>query len=133
MRVIGYARRNPEEPITEVTEQLTRIQSFCRARDYDLVRTYTDACEGDTMLRPGLQEMLADTAGNPQAGPDKQIHAVVTTTMAVLSTHIVDTWQLLTGELAGDRQIQLVTIDGVMDGDTPAGLVVMRALLGVQG
>lgn len=131
MRVVGYVRRRPDQPLGDLLEHETRIQAFCTARGYELVQTYADTADGDSMIRPGLVKLLDDTALDGDPPVHAAIDAVITTSVAQLTTQICDLWHLLVGEFSSERHICLITVDGVIDGDTAAGLVVMQALLGV--
>lgn len=64
MRVCGYTRVSTLEQSIEgysISEQEARLQKYCEAQGWKLIKIYTDAGKtGATMNRPALKEMLED-------------------------------------------------------------------------
>ena len=62
MRVLGYARVSTENQLENysIPQQQSRLESYCHAKGWELLNTYTDGgCSGGTLERPALQELLA--------------------------------------------------------------------------
>jgi DNA invertase Pin-like site-specific DNA recombinase len=65
MNVYGYARVSTLMQNLDV--QITKIKEYCKYKDFDLIRIYTDKASGKNFERPGFQEMMSmiETKDNP--------------------------------------------------------------------
>lgn len=63
MRVIAYARVSTNHQSIDI--QQDEIEKFCKFRNFDLVRFYSDKASGKNTDRPGFQKMLKDLEHNP--------------------------------------------------------------------
>lgn len=65
MNVYGYARVSTL--MQDLDVQIDKIKEYCRYKDFDLIRIYTDKATGKNMDRPGFQEMISmiETKDNP--------------------------------------------------------------------
>ena len=65
--VVGYARVSTENQIENysIDEQIERLQSYCKAKDWTLLKTYVDGgYSGGNTERPSLQQGLKAIGGN---------------------------------------------------------------------
>jgi len=65
MNVYGYARVSTL--IQDLDVQIDQIKKYCKYKDFDLIRIYTDKASGKNLEREGFQEMLSmiKTKNNP--------------------------------------------------------------------
>jgi DNA invertase Pin-like site-specific DNA recombinase len=65
MNVYGYARVSTL--MQDLDVQIEKIKEYCKYKDFNLIRIYTDKATGKNMDRPGFQEMISmvETKNNP--------------------------------------------------------------------
>jgi len=115
LRVAGYARVSTEEQGQQgvsLSAQRERIEGYCTARNWHLLRIYTDVASGKDMKRPGLQQLLEEAKRGA-------FEVVVFTKLDRLSRRVLD-WGRLQEEM---RQVEvgLVSIGEGLDDTTPMG------------
>lgn len=120
--VVGYARVSTENQIENysIDEQIERLQSYCKAKDWTLLKTYVDGgYSGGNTERPSLQQML-------KAIRDNEIDAVVVYKLDRLSRSQKDTLTLIEDEFLA-HGTDFVSINENFDTSTPFG----RAMIGI--
>lgn len=122
MLVFGYVRVSTENQLENysIEEQVQRIEAYCKAKDWGLLKIYTDGgFSGGNTDRPALQQML-------QAIRENHIDAVVVYKLDRLSRSQKDTLTLIEDAfLAYDTDF--VSINENFDTSTPFG----RAMIGI--
>lgn len=122
MMVVGYARVSTENQIENysIDEQIERLQSYCKAKDWVLLKTYIDGgYSGGNTDRPALQQMLA-------AIRETSIDAVLVYKLDRLSRSQKDTLTLIEDEFLSSGT-DFVSINENFDTSTPFG----RAMIGI--
>jgi site-specific DNA recombinase len=122
MMVVCYARVSTENQLENysIEEQIERLKSYCKAKDWTLLKTYVDGgYSGGNTDRPALQQMLA-------AIRETQIDAVVVYKLDRLSRSQKDTLTLIEDEFLS-HGTDFVSINENFDTSTPFG----RAMIGI--
>ena len=120
--VCGYVRVSTENQLENysIDEQVERIKSYCKAKDWDLLKIYTDGgYSGGNTNRPGLQQMLADIQ-------NKLVNAVVVYKLDRLSRSQKDTLTLIEDSFLA-YNVDFISINENFDTSTPFG----RAMIGI--
>ncbi len=120
--VFGYVRVSTENQLENysIDEQVQRIQSYCLAKDWVLLKTYTDGgFSGGNTDRPALQQLLAAVRQQP-------IDAVVVYKLDRLSRSQKDTLTLIEDEFLA-HNTDFVSINENFDTSSPFG----RAMIGI--
>lgn len=120
--VVGYARVSTENQLENysIEEQIERLKSYCRAKDWALLKTYVDGgYSGGNTDRPALQQML-------DAIRETRIDAVVVYKLDRLSRSQKDTLTLIEDEFLA-HGTDFVSINENFDTSTPFG----RAMIGI--
>lgn len=122
MMVVGYARVSTDNQLENysIPEQVERLEAYCAAKDWVLLKTYTDGgFSGGSTNRPALQQML-------EAIRNGGIDAVVVYKLDRLSRSQKDTLTLIEDELLS-YGTDFVSINENFDTSTPFG----RAMIGI--
>lgn len=122
MMVFGYARVSTDNQLDNysIPEQVQRIEAYCAAKGWVLLKTYTDGgYSGGTTDRPALRQMLSALREN-------QVDAVVVYKLDRLSRSQKDTLTLIEDELLA-HGTDFVSINENFDTSTPFG----RAMIGI--
>lgn len=117
-----YVRVSTENQLENysIDEQISRLKAYCKAKDYVIVKFYTDGgYSGGNTNRPALQQMLKDI----QAGG---IDTVVVYKLDRLSRSQKDTLNLIEDSFLANN-IDFVSINENFDTSTPFG----RAMIGI--
>lgn len=120
--VFGYARVSTENQIENysIDEQTERIQSYCKAKGWNLLHTYIDGgFSGGNTERPALQSML-------EAVRKGESDAVVVYKLDRLSRSQKDTLTLIEDEFLAHKT-DFVSINENFDTSSPFG----RAMIGI--
>lgn len=120
--VAGYARVSTDNQLENysIQEQIERLQAFCAAKGWVLVKTYTDGgYSGGNINRPALQQMLESV----RAG---HIDIVLVYKLDRLSRSQKDTLTLIEDEILS-HGADFVSICENFDTSTPFG----RAMIGI--
>lgn len=120
--VFGYVRVSTENQLENysIDEQVQRIESYCKAKGWVLLKIYTDGgYSGGNTDRPALQQML-------QAIKENSIDAVVVYKLDRLSRSQKDTLTLIEDEFLS-HDTDFVSINENFDTSTPFG----RAMIGI--
>lgn len=122
MMVCGYVRVSTENQLENysIDEQVQRIQSYCQAKDWVLLKIYTDGgFSGGNTDRPALQQMLT-------AVREQRVDAVVVYKLDRLSRSQKDTLTLIEDDLLANHT-DFVSINENFDTSSPFG----RAMIGI--
>lgn len=122
MLVFGYVRVSTENQLENysIDEQVQRIEAYCKAKDWALLKMYTDGgFSGGNTDRPALQQML-------QAIQENHIDAVVVYKLDRLSRSQKDTLTLIEDAFL-KYHTDFVSINENFDTSTPFG----RAMIGI--
>lgn len=122
MRVLGYARVSTENQLENYSlpQQQGRLEAYCKAKGWELLKTYTDGgCSGGTLERPALQELLREVR---RGGVD----AVLVYKLDRLSRSQKDTLTLIEDEFLKNGT-DFISINENFDTSTPFG----RAMIGM--
>lgn len=122
MMVFGYVRVSTENQLENysIEEQTTRLEAYCAAKDWVLLKTYIDGgYSGGNTDRPALQEMMA-------AIKENKVDAVVVYKLDRLSRSQKDTLTLIEDEFLANGT-DFVSINENFDTSTPFG----RAMIGI--
>ena len=123
MIVAGYSRVSTSEQAEHgysIKEQEERIKAYCQAKDWTLLRIYSDpGYSGAKTDRPGLQAMISDV----NAG---QIDAVLVYKLDRLSRSQKDALYLIE-DVFLKSGVQFISISENFDTSTPLG----RAMVGI--
>lgn len=120
--VFGYVRVSTENQLENysIEEQIERLNSYCKAKDWILLKTYTDGgYSGGNTDRPALQALLRDIKEN-------NVNAVVVYKLDRLSRSQKDTLTLIEDEFLKNG-VDFVSINENFDTSTPFG----RAMIGI--
>lgn len=123
LRVAGYARVSTDEQRergVSLAAQKERIEAQCLARNWLLLRTYTDVASGKDLKRDSLTKLLKDA----EAG---EIEAVVITKLDRLSRRMLDFAQVQVN--LQQRNIALVSITEGFDDTTPVGRAMANVIM----
>lgn len=117
-----YVRVSTENQLENysIDEQISRLKAYCKAKDYVIVKIYTDGgYSGGNINRPALQQMLKDI----KAG---SIDSVVVYKLDRLSRSQKDTLTLIEDSFLS-QNVDFVSINENFDTSTPFG----RAMIGI--
>lgn len=120
--VFGYVRVSTENQLENysIDEQVQRIQNYCQAKDWILLKIYTDGgFSGGNTDRPALQQMLTAIRQQP-------IDAVVVYKLDRLSRSQKDTLTLIEDEFLA-HNTDFVSINENFDTSSPFG----KAMIGI--
>lgn len=121
-RVACYVRVSTENQLENysIDEQTDRLKAFCKAKDLNIVKLYTDGgYSGGNMNRPGLQQMLKDIKG-------KHIDMIIVYKLDRLSRSQKDTLTLIEDEFLS-KDVDFVSMSENFDTSTPFG----KAMIGI--
>lgn len=122
IRAACYVRVSTENQIENysIDEQISRLKAYCQAKDYVLVKIYTDGgWSGGNINRPALQQLLKDI----QSGG---IDSVVVYKLDRLSRSQKDTLNLIEDSFLA-YNVDFVSVNENFDTSTPLG----RAMIGI--
>ncbi len=123
MRIILYVRVSTQEQAKEgysIEEQIERLQKFCEAHKWIVVKIYTDAgYSGGNMDRPALQDLIRDV----KAG---KADKVLVYKLDRLSRSQKDTLELIE-DIFLKNNVDFVSMNENFDTATPFG----RAMIGI--
>lgn len=122
MMVVGYARVSTDNQTENysIDEQIERLRSYCKAKDWALLKTYVDGgYSGGNTDRPALQQML-------EAIKETSVDAVVVYKLDRLSRSQKDTITLIEDEFLS-HGTDFVSINENFDTSTPFG----KAMIGI--
>lgn len=122
IRCACYVRVSTENQLDNfsIEEQMDRLTAYCKAKDYSIVKFYTDGgYSGGNMNRPALQQMLADI-------DKKQINMVIVYKLDRLSRSQKDTLTLIEDKFLANH-IDFISVNENFDTSTPFG----RAMIGI--
>ena len=122
IRCACYVRVSTENQLENysIDEQIDRLKSYCKAKDYTIVKFYTDGgYSGGNMNRPALQQMLKDI----QAG---YIDTVAVYKLDRLSRSQKDTLTLIEDSFLANK-VDFISVNENFDTSTPFG----RAMIGI--
>lgn len=120
--VFGYVRVSTENQLENysIEEQVQRIEAYCKAKGWTLLKTYTDGgYSGGNIDRPALQQML-------KAIREGKADAVVVYKLDRLSRSQKDTLTLIEDEFL-THDTDFISINENFDTSTPFG----RAMIGI--
>lgn len=121
-KVACYVRVSTESQIENysIDEQIDRLNSYCKAKDYFIYNTYVDGgYSGGNTNRPGLQLMLTDAH-------KKKFEAVIVYKLDRLSRSQKDTLTLIEDEFLKNN-LDFISVCENFDTTTPFG----RAMIGI--
>ncbi|MDO5396601.1 MAG: recombinase family protein [bacterium] len=123
MKVALYPRVSTLEQAREgwsIGEQIERMKAYCAAKGWDVYKSYTDAgFSGASMIRPGLQSMIADIKGG-------KIDLVLVYKLDRLSRSQKDTLYLIEDVFLANN-VHFASLTENFDTSTPFG----RAMVGI--
>lgn len=122
IRCACYVRVSTENQLENysIDEQISRLKAYCKAKDYVIVKIYTDGgYSGGNINRPALKQMLKDI----QAGG---VDSVVVYRLDRLSRSQKDTLNLIEDSFLA-QNVDFVSINENFDTSTPFG----RAMIGI--
>lgn len=122
IRCACYVRVSTENQLENysIEEQISRLKAYCKAKDYVIVKIYTDGgYSGGNINRPALQQMLKDILS-------KSIDSVVVYKLDRLSRSQKDTLNLIEDNFLA-HNVDFVSVNENFDTSTPFG----RAMIGI--
>jgi site-specific DNA recombinase len=122
IRCACYVRVSTENQLENysIDEQIHRLEAYCRAKDYTIVKFYTDGgYSGGDMHRPALQQMLIDIQ-------NEMIDSVIVYKLDRLSRSQKDTLTLIEDNFL-TYNVDFISINENFDTTTPFG----RAMIGI--
>lgn len=120
--VFGYVRVSTENQLENysIEEQISRLKSYCAAKDMILLKIYTDGgYSGGNTDRPALKQMLADIK-------TVNVDAVLVYKLDRLSRSQKDTLTLIEDEFLA-HDVDFISINENFDTSTPFG----KAMIGM--
>lgn len=120
--VFGYVRVSTENQLENysIEEQISRLKSYCAAKDMALLKIYTDGgYSGGNTDRPALKQMLADIK-------TVRVDAVLVYKLDRLSRSQKDTLTLIEDEFLA-HDVDFISINENFDTSTPFG----KAMIGM--
>jgi len=125
-KVFGYVRVSTDNQLENysIDEQVERIQSYCKAKGWMLLKVYTDGgFSGGNTERPALQQMISEIERG-------KIDAVVVYKLDRLSRSQKDTLTLIEDSfLAHDTDF--ISINENFDTSSPFGRAMIGIVVGV--
>ncbi len=118
----GYVRVSTDNQLENysIDEQIDRLAAYCKAKDWGLVKIYTDGgFSGGNTNRPALQQMLEDIK-------KADVDAVIVYKLDRLSRSQKDTLMLIEDEFLSN-DVDFISINENFDTSTPFG----RAMIGI--
>ncbi|MDO4275910.1 MAG: recombinase family protein [Eubacteriales bacterium] len=122
IRCACYVRVSTENQLDNfsVEEQIDRLTAYCKAKDYPIVKFYTDGgYSGGNLNRPALQQMLDDIN-------KKYINMVIVYKLDRLSRSQKDTLSLIEDSFLANG-VDFISLNENFDTSTPVG----RATIGM--
>lgn len=120
--VFGYVRVSTENQLENysIDEQIDRLNSYCKAKDWTLIKIYTDGgYSGGNINRPALKQMLSDIKNT-------SVDIVLVYKLDRLSRSQKDTLTLIEDEFLANK-VDFVSINENFDTSTAFG----RAMIGI--
>lgn len=120
--VFGYIRVSTDNQLENysIDEQIDRLTAYCKAKDWVLVKIYTDGgFSGGNTNRPALRQMLEDIK-------KVDVDAVIVYKLDRLSRSQKDTLMLIEDEFLSSN-VDFISINENFDTSTPFG----RAMIGI--
>ncbi|WP_304509232.1 recombinase family protein [Anaerotignum sp.] len=120
--VFGYVRVSTDNQLENysIDEQIARLTAYCKAKDWILVKIYTDGgFSGGNTNRPALRQMLEDVK-------KVEVDAVIVYKLDRLSRSQKDTLMLIEDEFLFN-DVDFISINENFDTSTPFG----RAMIGI--
>lgn len=121
-RVACYVRVSTENQLENysIEEQTDRLKAYCKAKDWEIYRFYTDGgYSGGNIDRPALQQLLKDISNN-------YIELVVVYKLDRLSRSQKDTLTLIEDDFLANN-VDFVSMSENFDTSTPFG----KAMIGI--
>lgn len=122
LKAVGYVRVSTEEQAKEgisLDAQEARVEAFCEAKDWKLLRIYRDeGISGKDLNRPGVQALIRDLKSNG-------VDVVVTVKLDRLTRSIRDLGALIEDLFEG---VALACIEEGLDSATNGGELVINLL-----
>jgi len=122
LKAVGYIRVSTEEQAKEgvsLEVQESRIRSYCKAKDWELVKVYRDEGEsGKDLKRRGVQSLLEDLKGNG-------VDVVVVLKLDRLTRSIRDLGTLIEDLFDG---VNLASVEESLDSSTANGRMIVNLL-----
>ena len=123
IRCACYVRVSTDNQLENysIKEQTERLTAFCKAKDYLIVKFYTDgAFSGGSINRPALQQMLGDIEKG-------LIDAVIVYKLDRLSREQKDTLMLIEDKFLANH-VDFISLCENFDTSTPFGLAMIGIL-----
>ena len=120
--IFGYVRVSTDNQLENysIDEQIDRLTAYCKAKDWVLVKIYTDGgFSGGNTNRPALRQMLEDIK-------KVDVDAVIVYKLDRLSRSQKDTLMLIEDEFLSN-DVDFISINENFDTSTPFG----RAMIGI--
>lgn len=120
MNVVGYVRVSSDAQVENysIPQQKKAIESYCKAKDWNLVKMYVDGgYTGANINRPALQELIADI---------KAYELVLVFKLDRLSRKQKDTLELI--EIFEKNGTKFASISENFDTSTPLGMAMIGIL-----
>lgn len=122
IRCACYVRVSTENQLENysIEEQIDRLKSYCKAKDFTIVKFYTDGgYSGGNLERPALKQMLSDISNNV-------VDSVIVYKLDRLSRSQKDTLMLIEDKFLANK-VDFISINENFDTSTPFG----RAMIGI--
>lgn len=120
--VFGYVRVSTDNQLENysIDQQIERLTAYCKAKDWVLIKIYTDGgFSGGNTNRPALKQLLDDIK-------EIEVDAVIVYKLDRLSRSQKDTLMLIEDEFLANN-VDFVSINENFDTSTPFG----RAMIGI--
>jgi len=121
-KAVGYIRVSTTEQATEgvsLEAQETRVRAFCEAKQWELIKVYSDKGEsGKSLDRPGIRSLINDLKANG-------VDVVVIVKLDRLTRSVRDLGSLIEDLFAG---VSLASVEESLDSTTANGRMVMNLL-----
>ncbi len=124
MKAIGYIRVSTEEQAdsgVSLEAQRDRVESYCRAKEWELLETISDpGCSGKDLRREGIQKVLS-LCGR------RTVDVVVVAKLDRLTRHVADLGYL-TRDIFTKNEVALASVAESIDATTAAGQLMLNIL-----